>query len=86
MSFHTQFGDCKEEVMQTFTSQFNEYMTSIDNSPGHGIDAKLAPKMKGLHEKIDQLIKKIDKTKVEALEFQNQHHGELENKKKFYDE
>lgn len=70
IAFHGQFEDCKTEVMNTFTAQFNELMTSIDNQPGHGIDSKLAPKMKGLHEKIDQLIKKVDKTKEEALEFQ----------------
>jgi hypothetical protein len=46
-------------------------MTSIDNSPGHGIDAKLAPKMKNLHDKIDGLIKKVDRTKDETIEYRD---------------
>lgn len=46
-------------------------MTSVDNSPGHGIDAKLAPKMKNLHDKIDGLIKKMEKTKDETITFKN---------------
>jgi len=32
------------------------------------------------------LIKKVDRTKDEALEFQQQHYGEMDNKKKFYDD
>lgn len=32
------------------------------------------------------MIKKVDRTKEEALEFQQQHYGELDNKKKFYDD
>lgn len=70
VAFNGQFVECRDEVMKTFGAQFNEYMTSVDNQPGHGIDAQLAPKMKNLHTNIDALIKKIDKTKEEAIEFQ----------------
>lgn len=72
--------------MQTFGAQFNEYMTSVDNQPGHGIDGQLPPKMKSLHANIDALIKKIDKTKDEAIEFQTQYGKQLDDKQNFYKE
>lgn len=72
VAFNGQFDDCKNEVMNTFGAQFNEYMTSVDNQPGHGIDGKLAPKMKGLHAKIDELIKKVDRSKEETVKFQHE--------------
>jgi hypothetical protein len=71
--------------MSTFGAQFNEYATSVDNSPGHGIDAKLAPKMKNLHSNIDSLIRKVDATKEETLQFKQEYMEELEKKKQFYD-
>lgn len=61
-------------------------MTSVDNSPGHGVDAKLAPKMKSLHDKIDGLIKKMETTKDETVAFKEEFFAELDKKKKFYDE
>lgn len=86
VAFNGQFVECRDEVMKTFGAQFNEYMTSIDNQPGHGIDAQLAPKMKNLHSNIDALIKKIDKTKEEAIEFQAQYKNQMDDKQKFYKE
>ena len=42
--------------------------------------------MKNLHANIDELIKKVDVTKAEALEFQEQWGKQLDDKKKFYDD
>ena len=85
VGFNAQFEECKEEVMSTFGAQFNEYATSVDNSPGHGIDSKLPPKMKNLHAIIDALIRKVDSTKEETLQFKQEYMDELDRKKQFYD-
>jgi hypothetical protein len=49
--------------MDTFNTQLKEYVTAIDNNPAIGIDRQMAPSLKKLHSKLDDLIAHLDKLK-----------------------
>jgi len=70
--------------MDTFHTQLKEYMTAVDNNPAIGIDRQMAPTLKKLHDKIDDLISHIDILKTNALDFKEKYEEQLDEKDKFY--
>ena len=85
-AFNKQFTDIKSTVIQTFGTQIQEYMTSVDVSPAVGVDRNFAPTFKNMHNKIDGLIEAIDKMKTTTLEFKAKYEENLDKKEKFYEE
>jgi hypothetical protein len=59
-------------------------MTVVDNSPAIGIDRKMAPTMKKLQDKVDDLISHLDNLKKNALDFKEKYEDQLTQKEKFY--
>ena len=59
-------------------------MTAVDNSPAIGIDRRMAPSLKKLHHKVDDLISHIDNLKTNAQNFKEKYDEQLEEKEKFY--
>lgn len=70
--------------MDTFQSQLKEYMTAVDNNQAFGVDRNMAPTLKKLHNKIDDLISHIDNLKSNAQNFKEKYEEQLEEKEKFY--
>ena len=70
--------------MDTFNSQLREYMTAVDSSPAVGIDRRMAPSLKKLHNKVDDLVQHIDNLKTQAMDFKEKYDEQLEEKEKFY--
>jgi len=65
-AFNTQFTNIKGTVMDTFQNQLKEYMTVVDNNQAFGVDRNMAPTLKKLHNKIDDLITHLDSLKTNA--------------------
>jgi hypothetical protein len=83
-AFNIQFANIKTTVMDTFHTQLKEYMTAVDNNPAVGIDRQMAPTLKKLHDKVDDLISHIDVLKTNALTFKEKYEEQLEEKDKYY--
>lgn len=83
-AFNIQFANIKETVMSTFQTQLKEYVTAVDNNPAIGIDRNMAPTLKKLHNKVDDLLAHIDKLKNNAADFIEKYEEQLEEKEKFY--
>jgi hypothetical protein len=77
-AFNVQFANIKTTVMDTFHTQLKEYMTVVDNNPAVGIDRQMAPTLKKLHDKVDDLISHIDILKTNALDFKEKYEEQLE--------
>jgi len=61
--FNEKFGTVRKTMMDTFSNQLKEYLTSVNNAPNYGLDDRLPSAFKELHSRVDYLLQKIDNTK-----------------------
>mmetsp|Transcript_10648 Transcript_10648/g.17896 ORF Transcript_10648/g.17896 Transcript_10648/m.17896 type:complete len:173 (+) Transcript_10648:1096-1614(+) len=74
----------RETVTETFTTQLQEYMTSVDTTPAMGVDRNFGASFKGMHNRIDRLIETIDSLSKNTKQFLDQYDKQLTEKDKFY--
>ena len=59
-------------------------MTSVDNTAAVGVDINLAPTLKTLHNRVDNLINNIDMVIENTQQFYDGFTSQLKDKDEFY--
>ena len=82
--YEIQFEEVDKAIEGALETQFSEYITSVDQVGGHGVNTRLKKRFQQVEDAIDSLIKHVEKEAKEAEDFSNNFLDELARKDMFY--